>query len=372
MDFDFPLRKIIHVDMDAFYASVEQHDNPELKGKPIAVGGGSKRGVVSAASYEARKFGVRSAMAGSIAARNCPELIFVKPRFDRYKEVSNQIRGIFFEYTDLVEPLSLDEVEYVVRPGRTIGLDEMANVGDPDMRREVLNCVASLGRLNMEVLILNTMHPKLQIPAVYPLVPGAHCRERAAGGDAALFAAKLATELLEPAALEEKLAAMETKIERAYYLEFYRGKNLYEQGMTEEALQRFEQALERNPSQEDLPYIYSYMGSCLRDLQRFGEAITTLDTGLACDEERPDIHNILGVCHFKCENYENAVHHFRRAVELNPVSAIDYANLALNLEKLGRTDEAITNYHIALSQDPSIEFARKGLAELLACQEESR
>jgi DNA polymerase-4 len=109
MSFDFPIRKIIHVDMDAFYASVEQHDNPELNGKPIAVGGGSKRGVVSAASYEARKYGVRSAMAGSIAKRNCPELIFVKPRFERYKEISKQIRSIFFEYTDLVEPLSLDE-----------------------------------------------------------------------------------------------------------------------------------------------------------------------------------------------------------------------------------------------------------------------
>ncbi|WP_350286591.1 DNA polymerase IV [uncultured Croceitalea sp.] len=109
MDFDFPLRKIIHVDMDAFYASVEQHDNPELKGKPIAVGGGSKRGVVSAASYEARKYGVRSAMSGFLAQRNCPDLIFVKPRYDRYKEVSLQIRSIFFEYTDLVEPLSLDE-----------------------------------------------------------------------------------------------------------------------------------------------------------------------------------------------------------------------------------------------------------------------
>ncbi len=109
MDFDFPLRKIIHVDMDAFYASVEQHDNPELKGKPVAVGGASKRGVVSAASYEARKFGVRSAMPGFKAKRNCPELIFVKPRFDRYKEVSQQVRSIFFEYTDLVEPLSLDE-----------------------------------------------------------------------------------------------------------------------------------------------------------------------------------------------------------------------------------------------------------------------
>lgn len=106
---DLPLRKIIHVDMDAFYASVEQLDNPELRGKPIAVGGSSQRGVVAAASYEARKFGVRSAMSSVIAKRNCPELIFVKARFDRYKEISQKIRAVFFEYTDLVEPLSLDE-----------------------------------------------------------------------------------------------------------------------------------------------------------------------------------------------------------------------------------------------------------------------
>lgn len=109
MDLQPPFRKIIHVDMDAFYASVEQLDNPELKGKPIAVGGSSERGVVSAASYEARKFGVRSAMSGVLARKKCPQLIFVKPRFDRYGEISKKIRKIFYEYTDMVEPLSLDE-----------------------------------------------------------------------------------------------------------------------------------------------------------------------------------------------------------------------------------------------------------------------
>jgi DNA polymerase-4 len=102
-------RKIIHIDMDAFYASVEQRDNPELKGKPVAVGGSQARGVVAAASYEARKFGVRSAMPSVTAKRRCPELIFVKPRFDVYKAVSLQIRAIFAQYTDLIEPLSLDE-----------------------------------------------------------------------------------------------------------------------------------------------------------------------------------------------------------------------------------------------------------------------
>ncbi len=103
------MRKIIHIDMDAFYASVEQLDNPLLRGKPLAVGGSENRGVVAAASYEARKFGVRSAMSGVMAKKNCPDLIFVKPRFDRYKEISQIIRQIFYEYTDLVEPLSLDE-----------------------------------------------------------------------------------------------------------------------------------------------------------------------------------------------------------------------------------------------------------------------
>ena len=88
------IRKIIHVDMDAFYASVEQMDNPDLMGKPIAVGGSENRGVVAAASYEARKFGVRSAISGVVAKRNCPDLIFVKPRFERYKEISNKIQVI--------------------------------------------------------------------------------------------------------------------------------------------------------------------------------------------------------------------------------------------------------------------------------------
>ncbi|WP_262481069.1 DNA polymerase IV [Algoriphagus faecimaris] len=103
------IRKIIHVDMDAFYASVEQLDHPEWRGKPLVVGGNAARGVVAAASYEARKFGIHSAMSSVLAARKCPHLIFARHRFDRYKELSSQIREIFYEYTDLVEPLSLDE-----------------------------------------------------------------------------------------------------------------------------------------------------------------------------------------------------------------------------------------------------------------------
>ncbi len=129
-----PIRKIIHIDMDAFYASVEQRDNPELKGKPVAVGGGH-RGVVAAASYEARKYGIRSAMPSVTAKRRCPDLIFVKPRFDAYKGVSNQIRAIFADYTELIEPLSLDEAYLDVTEDRK-GLGSARAIAE-DIRRRI-------------------------------------------------------------------------------------------------------------------------------------------------------------------------------------------------------------------------------------------
>jgi DNA polymerase-4 len=134
---DLPIRKIIHVDMDAFYASIAQLDNPELRGKPIAVGGGGKRGVISAASYEARKFGVKSAMSGRLAEKLCPELIFVKTDFDRYKEISKRIRKIFLDYTDLVEPLSLDEAYLDVTENK-IGLPSATLIAQ-NIRRRIFN-----------------------------------------------------------------------------------------------------------------------------------------------------------------------------------------------------------------------------------------
>src|SRR5256885_15927123 len=106
---DSRVRKIIHIDMDAFYASVEQRDNPALRGRPVAVGYAAKRGVVAAASYEARVFGVRSAMPSTTARRQCADLVFVAPRFDIYRALSRQIHAILFDYTELIEPLSLDE-----------------------------------------------------------------------------------------------------------------------------------------------------------------------------------------------------------------------------------------------------------------------
>ena len=147
MSDNLAIRKIIHIDMDAFYASVEQRDNPDLKGRPVAVGGSKSRGVVAAASYEARKFGVRSAMPSVTAYRKCPDIVFVKPRFDVYKEVSQVIRGIFFEYTDLVEPLSLDEA-YLDVTNNKIGLPSATLIAQ-EIRKKIfestqLTCSAGI------------------------------------------------------------------------------------------------------------------------------------------------------------------------------------------------------------------------------------
>ncbi|XCN75313.1 MAG: YcaO-like family protein [Candidatus Electrothrix aestuarii] len=277
--------------------------------------------------------------------------------------------GSNYVASGLPKPLSLDEVDYLFTPEQTISIDQLPQVGADDMLQELQNCLSALKKINMEVLMVNTMHPGLKIPTAYTIIPGAHFRERAASGDAPLFAAKLAADLLEPEELETKLAEMQQQLPDAYYLEFYRGRNFYDQGMVEPALEHFQQALAMQPNEEDRPYLYSYLGSCLRDLGRFEEAVPVLEEGLACDEERPDIHNILGVCHYKADRFEQAVHHFQRAVQLNPVSSIDYANLALNQQRLGRNQEAITNYQIALGQDPSIGFAAENLAQLLAAGE---
>ncbi len=273
--------------------------------------------------------------------------------------------GSNYVASGLPKPLSLDEVRYLTDTNTHIALSKMADLKNDDMCREIDNCVQALARTGMEVLVLDTTHPDLQIPAAYTIIPGAHFRERAAGGDAPLFAAKLATQLLPCKEINNRLAAMEKVLPDAYYLPFYMGRHLYEQGDITSAGLHLRRSLDLQPRKEDLPYIYSYLGSCLRDTGQYDEAISQLKKGLAHDEARPDIHNTLGVCFYKLNRFDRAIVHFQRAVELDPASAIDFANLALNQEKTGLVDEAATNYQIALAQDPDIEFAAAGLARIL-------
>ena len=218
----------------------------------------------------------------------------------------------------------------------------------------------------MDVFMVDVTHDGLNIPALYTIIPGAHFRERSMIKSVGLFAAKLLVELVDdPEKLDSKLNEMNNLLPEVYYIEFYRGKNLFNAGHFEDALTHFDTSLTLNPEAEDLPYIYSFQGNCLTNLGRYDEAITALKRGCDEDDERPDLYNLLGVCHFKKEQYEEAIVCFKRAVELNPASAMDYANLGVNYAKLEKNDEAVQFFTLALTMDPSLDFAKDYLDRIL-------
>ncbi len=277
--------------------------------------------------------------------------------------------GSSYVASGLPKPGSLDEVAYLLKKNKTVPLASMRDLSHADILEEVKACTRALAGQGLDVYVVNSTHASLQIPAVYTIMPGAHFRERAMGGNAVLFAAKLASTLLAGEALHKKLSAMLSLAPEEYSLYFYQGRERYEAGDAAAAITYLQKALSLPCASEDLPYLYSYLGCCLRDLGRYAEAIPVLQQGLEHDEERPDMHNTMGVCLYKLGRFDKAVEHFQRAVLLNPSSAIDYANLALNLEKAGRLDEARQQYATALALDESITFAHEHLAALEAGQQ---
>ncbi len=265
----------------------------------------------------------------------------------------------------LPKPLSMDEVPFITHPGSTIRLEQMADLGNDNMKIEIEGMLAALAKLGMEVYLLNTIHDQLQIPAIYTIIPGAHFRERSMINNVGLFAAKLVAErTADPVACCEQLLAMQKLLPEAYYIDFYLGRNLHALEQYDEAMVHLQRALDRHPETEDIPYIYSYMGNCLKDQGKFTDAIAVLQNGIGHDDERPDLHNMLGVCHYKLNQYQTAIDHFQRAVQLSPNSAIDYANLGVNYRKLNDLAQAAKFFELALNLDPSIDFAREQLGQI--------
>jgi len=283
-----------------------------------------------------------------------------------------QLAGDFNSHSNYVasglpKPLSMAEVEYVTNPGLHTTIEAMSDLSDLNIKVEVENCVAALKKIDMDVFMIDVRHPELDIPALYTIIPGAHFRERSMIKSVGLFAAKLIVELMDdPGVIEQKLETISEILPDAYYIAFYRGRNLFNLGSYDEAFPYFETALQHNPEEEDLPYIYSYLGNCLVKLERYDEAISALKTGCEHDEERPDLHNLLGVCYFKKQQYEKAIPCFKRAVDLNPTSAMDYANLGVNYAKIEKNAEAIQFFTLALTLDPSLDFAREYMDHLVA------
>jgi ribosomal protein S12 methylthiotransferase accessory factor len=260
----------------------------------------------------------------------------------------------------------LDQAAFIMNPTQTVDLQALPDLSHDNIRVEVENLTAALQQRGLEPLVIDTMHPELGIPAFYTIIPGTHFRERAEGTSVGMFAAKMVVQQYPPETALAQLTFFARRLPARYYLAFYTGLCHLNLGQPEAALPHLHRALDLEPTVEDRVSIYAYIGVAFKELERFEEALGVLEKGRAIDDERTDIHNLMGFCHFKRKAHEAAITSFKRVVKLNPASAIDYANIASNYRDLGQTEEAIRYYQIALDIDPTIDFARENLARLMA------
>jgi ribosomal protein S12 methylthiotransferase accessory factor len=259
---------------------------------------------------------------------------------------------------------TLEAADYILQTDKVIPVSALPDLSHDNLKVEIENCLAALSHKGMHVIALDVTHPKLRIPAFYTIIPGAHFRERAAGTSLAMFSAKLITENGDPNWVMAQLDKMDRVLPGKYFIKFYLGSTHLSLNQPAEALRLFEEALDLHPKEEDIPSIYSYMGLCLKDLERYREAISTFEKAEKYDRERTDVYNLMGYCYYKLKDHEKAIQCFRRVLEIDPSSAIDYANIASNYRDMGDAERAIRYYRLALELDASIDFARENLKRL--------
>ncbi len=259
---------------------------------------------------------------------------------------------------------SFEEAAFITHPGKEIDISDLPDVADNNLKTEIRNCLAALAAINMDVLVINTMHSALEIPAFYTIIPGAHFRERSLGTSVGMFASKHVYENRSTPEAIDQLQAIAKMLPGKYYVQFYLGACHLAVDQPQAALNYFEKALNLNPTAQDIPSIYSYMGVAFKDMGNYREALKVLQEGEKLDSKRTDIYNLMGFCHFKLKAHEKAIENFKKVIELDPSSAIDYANIGANYRQTGDKEKAIRYYQMALTLDDSIQFAIDHLKEL--------
>ncbi len=260
---------------------------------------------------------------------------------------------------------TLDAANFIIDVKNKKEITTLPDLSNNNIKIEIINLLSALRKKNMEVFVIDTMHPQLEIPAFYTIIPGAHFRERASATSVGMFSAKLIYENNTSVNAIDQLIKAEKILPGKYYIKFYLGLCHMDTGDPDKALGLLKKALNLEPELEDIPTIYSYMGSCLKDMGEYKKAIIVLQKGEEYDKERTDIYNLMGFCHFKLNNYQNAINYFQKILAIDPGSGINYANIASNHRELGEKKKAIHYYKTALSIDPEIDFARINLAKLL-------
>jgi ribosomal protein S12 methylthiotransferase accessory factor len=260
---------------------------------------------------------------------------------------------------------TIEEADFVINPGKELDINDLSDISDNNLKTEILNCLSALAANDMEVLAINTMHSQLAIPAFYTVIPGAHFRERSLGTSVAMFSAKHIFENRPAKEAILELEAMNNMLPGKYYVHFYLGACSLTINDPKTALACLRRALTLNPTKQDIPSIYSYLGIALKEMGEYRQALENLQEGKKLDSRRTDIYNLMGFCHFKLKEYERAIEDFKKVIQLDPSSAIDYANIASNYRQMGEKQKAIRYYQMALTLDDTIQFAREHLQELM-------
>jgi ribosomal protein S12 methylthiotransferase accessory factor len=279
-----------------------------------------------------------------------------------------QLAGDFHRRTSYRPTLpkyeSLEEAAYLMAPGPVVPLESLPNLSRPNLKDEINLCLGALSALGLEVLVVETTHPQVNLPAVYVLIPGTHFLDRTRTTNVILHLAKTAALYAPPLQALAALEALNAAFPHRFEVQFFLGLALENQERPGEALAHFRRALELAPPPHELPSVYVHLGACLKDLGEYQEGAAAFTQALALDPFLKEAHHFLGFCCFKLEDYQRAVECFEQVIELDPGSAIDYANLGINLQRLGHRKEAAFVLKQALELDPSLDFAARALAGL--------
>lgn len=269
-----------------------------------------------------------------------------------------------YEASGLPKFHNIQQADYITNPGTTKDFKGLPDLGNDNIKNEVQHCLLALKDNDFETFVIDVRHPQLDIPAFYTMIPGTDFRERATSAGTAMICAKIVAETFEASQAMKWLTRLDTQLPEKYFIQFYLGQIQMNQGQLDEAEGFYTSALDLQPPDDERASIYTYLGLCRKEKGQYPSALEVLQMADKIDPERTDTLNLMGFCHFKLKRHDAAVACFKKIIALNPNSAIDYANLAVNYRAMGEISKAIENYQLALTLNPDIDFAREHLAQM--------